>query len=283
MAAEAGMASPGLSVEERKMLLSGVPAFARLPEEALTSLTGRLQEERYSAGSVVVAEGDPGDRLYLISRGEAEVTTNTRGGPVPLAALGPGELFGEIALLEPGGKRQATVTATTDLVALSLAAPVFGEMLDAHPEARAAFREMAESLLVAKFLKQASPFSTLDGERLRRLASRLGRRTAAAGEAATVGGAPQRSPQCRKRDLLYYLLAVGLRGDCLACVSHHSISAPPTARGQDATGAPLRLGADGPRGGSPSVVRVARSVERGQPERKILGQERPPPGLQAGC
>ncbi len=187
---EAGMTSPCASVEERKKLPSGGPAFARLPEEALTSLAGRLQEERYPAGSVVVEEGDPGDRLYLISRGEAEVTTNIRGGPVPLAALGPGEIFGEIALLEPGGKRQATVTAATGLVALSLAAPVFGEMLDAHPEARATFREMAESLLVAKFLKQASPFSTLDGERLRWLASRLGRRTAAAGEAVIRQGEP---------------------------------------------------------------------------------------------
>jgi len=69
----------------------------------------------------MVAEGEAGDRLYLIAEGRAEVSTAGQGGPVPLAMLGPGELFGEIALLEPGGKRQATVTATTPLLALGLA------------------------------------------------------------------------------------------------------------------------------------------------------------------
>ena len=84
-------------------------------------------------------------------------------------------MFGEIALLEPGGKRQATVTATTDLLTSSLSAPAFHRVLDAYPEARTAFSEAAEEMLIAKFLKQASPFARLDAERLRRLISQLKR------------------------------------------------------------------------------------------------------------
>ncbi len=190
MASEAENAKTGVPREERKALLAGAPAFARLPEDALASLAGRLSEERYAAGSVVVAEGDVGDRLFLIHAGKAEVTVSGRGGPVPLAALGPGELFGEIALLQPDGKRTATVTATTDLRILSLAAPAFREVLESHPDARAAFEDLAETLLVAKFLKQASPFSTLDGGRLRRLAARLERRTVSAGEDIVRQGEP---------------------------------------------------------------------------------------------
>jgi CRP-like cAMP-binding protein len=129
-----------------------------------------LGEERYPAGAVVLAEGDRGDRLYLISGGHAEVSAEGSKGPVPLAALGPGEMFGEIALLEPGGTRQATVTATTVLLTLSLSAPAFHRVLDAYPGARTAFSEAAEEMLIAKFLKQASPFAALDAERLRRLA-----------------------------------------------------------------------------------------------------------------
>jgi CRP-like cAMP-binding protein len=92
---------------------------------------------------------------------------------MPLATLGPGELFGEIALLELQSRRQATVTAVEPLLCLGLHAADFRRALDAHPEARTAFEELADDLIVTKLLKQASPFSTLEGERLRRLAARL--------------------------------------------------------------------------------------------------------------
>ena len=167
-----------------------MPAFARLPEETLAELAGGLREERYPVGAVVVAEGDEGDRLYLISEGWAEVSAAGKAGPVPLAVLGPGELFGEIALLEPGSRRRATVTATEPLLALSLDAPEFRRVLEAHPEARAAFSEAAEEMLVARFLKQTSPFSTLEGERLRRLTARLEGLSVPAGEAIVRQGEP---------------------------------------------------------------------------------------------
>jgi putative peptide zinc metalloprotease protein len=171
-------------------LLSGMPAFARLPTPALESLAERLREERHPAGDVVVAEGEAGDRVYLISEGRAEVSAAGRTGPVPLARLGPGELFGEIALLEPGGKRQATVSTVTPLLLLSLYVADFHWVLSAYPVARDIFVETAEALLVAKFLKQASPFSTLDGDRLRRLAARLERLTFIAGEDIVRQGEP---------------------------------------------------------------------------------------------
>ena len=171
-----------------------MPAFARLPDGALEEMAALLEEERYPASTAVVAEGEAGDRLYVIAEGRAEVSVAGKAAPLPLAALGPGELFGEIALLEPGGRRQATVTAAEPLLALSLAAPEFRRVLDAQPEARAAFSEVAEEMLVAKFLKQASPFSALDGGRLRRLAGRLKRLSIPAGEAIVRQG--ERGEEC---------------------------------------------------------------------------------------
>jgi CRP-like cAMP-binding protein len=129
-----------------------------------------------------VVEGDAGERLYLIVEGRAEASTTGPSGTVPLATLGSGELFGEIALLEPGGRRQATVTAVEPLLVLSLRAADFRPVLETHPEARSAFKKMADDLLITKFLKQASPFSTLDGERLRQLSSQLERLEVSAGE-----------------------------------------------------------------------------------------------------
>jgi CRP-like cAMP-binding protein len=168
--------------ERRLELLAGVPAFAHLPALVLRELASRLTKERFQSGDTVVVEDGADDRLYLIVEGRAQASTTGPSGPVPLATLGPGELFGEIALLEPGSRRQATVTAVEPLLLLTLHATDFRRMLDAHPEARSAFAQMADDLLVAKFLKQASPFSTLDGERLRRLAARLERLDIPAGD-----------------------------------------------------------------------------------------------------
>ncbi len=190
MTSETGSAERGVPIEKRMALLSGVPAFARLPTPALEALAERLREERHPAGGVVVAEGDAGDRLYLISEGRAEVSAAGRAGPVPLARLGPGELFGEIALLEPGGKRQATVSAIAPFLLLSLHVADFHWILSAYPVARDVFVETAEALLVAKFLKQASPFATLDADRLRWLAARLERLTVSAGEDIVRQGQP---------------------------------------------------------------------------------------------
>src|SRR5215213_711959 len=161
--------SPGRRLE----LLAGVPAFSHLPAPVLEELASRLTEERFGSADTVVVEGDTDDRLYLIVEGRAEASTTGPSGTVPLATLGPGELFGEIALLELQSRRQATVTAVEPLFLLSLRAADFRRALDAHPEARSAFEGLADDLLVTKLLKQASPFSTLEGERLQRLAACL--------------------------------------------------------------------------------------------------------------
>jgi len=161
--------SPGRRLE----LLAGVPAFSHLPAPVLEELSSRLTEMRFRPADTVVVEGDTDDRLYLIVEGRAEASTTGSSGLVPLATLGPGELFGEIALLEHQSRRQATVAAVESLLLLGLHAADFRRALDAHPEARTAFEELAEDLLVTKLLKQANPFSTLDSERLRRLAARL--------------------------------------------------------------------------------------------------------------
>jgi putative peptide zinc metalloprotease protein len=170
---EPGSEDRTVSPERRVELLAGVPAFSHLPDPVLEDLASRLTEERILSADRVVVEGDTDDRLYLIVEGRAEASTIGPSGIVPLAALGPGELFGELSLLEAGGRRQATVTAIEPLFLLSLRATDFRLALDAHPEGRSAFEKLADDLLVTKLLKQASPFSTLDGERLRHLAARL--------------------------------------------------------------------------------------------------------------
>ena len=115
-----------------------------------------MREEQYSAGRAVVTEGEIGDRLYLIERGCAGATTAGPTGPILLAMLESGDLFGEIALLDTARRRHATVKALTALVTLSLSAAAFAKALAAFPEARLDLATTAEALLTAKYLKKKS-------------------------------------------------------------------------------------------------------------------------------
>jgi CRP-like cAMP-binding protein len=187
---EAGSKDRSVPPERRLELLEGVPAFAHLPPPVLEELASHLTAEHFQSGDTVVVEGDTDDRLYLIVEGQAEATTTGPSGIVPLATLGPGEMIGEVALLEPESGRQSTVTAVKPLLVLGLDTTYCRHVLDAHPEAKAAFAKLADDLLVAKFLKQSSPFSTLDGERLRRLGARLERREIPAEDAIIRRGEP---------------------------------------------------------------------------------------------
>lgn len=141
-------------LERRKLLLRRIPGFGGLPTSLLDELAHKLKEEHFPAASIVVAEGQPGDRLFLIEQGEAEVTTCGATGPVLLAQLERDDMFGEIALLASSRRRQATVTATTPLWTLSLSADSFDRALTACPEARIDVAAVADTLLTAKFLKQ---------------------------------------------------------------------------------------------------------------------------------
>ena len=92
-------------------------------------LVARLAEDyRVPAGQVFVHEGKRESQFYLIVSGKARVTRGRR----TVATLGPGEYFGELALLDPG-PRNATVTAQTDMEVLELGSRQFGGLLEEVP------------------------------------------------------------------------------------------------------------------------------------------------------
>lgn len=179
-------------LDRRAALLAGTPAFGTLPPDVLPELAAQLREEAYAPGAAVVVEGNAGDRLYLVADGDAEVSAADPGSgqPIPLAVLHAGDLFGELALLLPAERRQATVTALTPLRLLALERGRFDALLAAYPHARAALLDASRTLLTAKFLKLACPFHSLDGPRLRALAACVMRRTVAAGESIIRQGEP---------------------------------------------------------------------------------------------
>ena len=99
--------------------LKKVPFFADLPEVDAKILSEAAQEVRLSAGDKLFEEGSDGDRAYIIKEGRLEVVKESGGRDVLLAVREPGDVIGEMALLEKS-PRMATVQARTDCVLIAI-------------------------------------------------------------------------------------------------------------------------------------------------------------------
>ena len=105
--------------------LARVGLFAELPGEILGKLADRMQREEVAAGTVVIHEGEPGDRFYVLLSGVAGVSQSSIGDRRILRA---GEFFGEVALTMRVS-RTATVTAMTPCLVASCDSATFDELV----------------------------------------------------------------------------------------------------------------------------------------------------------
>ena len=108
--------------------LASVALLRSCNKRELERVARAADEVRLEAGRPVVEEGRPGNECYVIIRGTATVS---REGKV-IATIGPGDHFGELAVLD-GGPRSATVTATTDLDVLVIGRREFTALLEDVP------------------------------------------------------------------------------------------------------------------------------------------------------
>lgn len=109
-------------------LLRQVPLFEALDDDALERLAGEFYERSYRPGETLAGEGDSGRSFFVLESGE--VTVSVHGATV--ARLGPGSNFGEIALIDKGG-RTATITAETDVRAFVLPIWSFRPIVEKDP------------------------------------------------------------------------------------------------------------------------------------------------------
>jgi putative ABC transport system ATP-binding protein len=110
--------------------LKSCPVFADLRADELTRIAGEVLAERFSAGACVVRQGDAADTFYMIRSGKLEVEIEEGGVRRSVRFMGPGEFFGEIALIK-GGPRTATVTAREPSELLSLRKDTFRAAMEA--------------------------------------------------------------------------------------------------------------------------------------------------------
>ncbi len=137
MATMSGRRDSAQSIAE---LLGRVSIFSDLSPGELSRIAQVAVPRRFSPESVIIREGDPGDRFYVIVEGEAEVRTDGRF----TATLGSGSYFGEIALLKDV-PRTATVAARSAMRLLALERAPFLEAVTGHPRSIEAADEVVRA------------------------------------------------------------------------------------------------------------------------------------------
>lgn len=125
-------------------LLRGIPIFAPLSALVLERLAASLVPAHAEAGEAIVTQGEAGDRYYVVAEGQVRVLVDGR----PVRELGPGQGFGEIALLRDVS-RTASVIAITEVELLALERAPFLEVVTGHPRSEAAAESVVSAHLSA--------------------------------------------------------------------------------------------------------------------------------------
>lgn len=114
---------------EKVLILKSLSLFTETPETILSELAPLLEEIEYEQGTPVFNEGDIGDSMYVIYKGEVKIHK----GNSTLAVLKEKEVFGELSLLD-SETRSASATCDTDCFLFKLDQDPFYELLEARPE-----------------------------------------------------------------------------------------------------------------------------------------------------
>ena len=119
--------------------LAKLPLFGELDHHDLTHVAGWVNEKRFGEGDVLIEEGGMPTDVFVLESGTVDVTHEEQ----LIARLGPGDVVGEIALLDPQ-RRTATVTATSAVRAVALSVEDFASMDTEMPEITKQLRKIAE-------------------------------------------------------------------------------------------------------------------------------------------
>ena len=135
------------------------PLFADVDERHVRDVLDIARRRNFGSGEIVFHQGDPADTLHLIRSGRVAVRLDAgRGESVIAAVLGPGEMFGELALLDEDATRSATIAALEPLETLSVHQLDFSRLRQKSPE--------AANVLIAVLAGQVRRLSQQLGEAL---------------------------------------------------------------------------------------------------------------------
>lgn len=115
-------------------ILSRLPLFKGLKPEALAVIVPALRPAKFEAGQALFRQGETGRTAFVVVRGEVRVDVATpMQGTIAVASLGPGEVVGEIALVDPG-QRTATATAVQPTACVTLTTDALHALGEGRPD-----------------------------------------------------------------------------------------------------------------------------------------------------
>src|SRR5438034_5128600 len=117
---------------EALSILRGEPLFGCLSDDQLDHLVKQARLNVFGRGEPVIEEGSPGDSMFVLLRGEANVLVSKNGSTIQVATLSAGDCFGEMSLLT-GEPRSATVRADADCYVMEIGKPTMAEVLQDAP------------------------------------------------------------------------------------------------------------------------------------------------------
>jgi len=169
--------------------LAQVDLFSVLTPGELAGLAARVRRRRYTKGTVIFLQGEPGNILYVIEAGRVRIViASPEGRELEIAEYGPGEFVGDMALLD-GEPRSADAIAAEDCQLAILQREDFTRFIETHPQAAVRLLPVLSRRLrrVTRQLIEATLFDvfTRVARELLRLAADQGRRVPATGGAAS--------------------------------------------------------------------------------------------------
>ena len=112
--------------------LAEIGLFAKFDSMDLAAIKSHLQRTSYQQGDIIFREGDPGEEVFIVTKGTASAFLQSPNSAIRLATFAPGTVFGELAILD-AGPRSATVVADEDLVCLVLTMSKYTALMEKHP------------------------------------------------------------------------------------------------------------------------------------------------------
>jgi CRP-like cAMP-binding protein len=143
--------SDKLLLFEKVLILKSLAIFSETPETILSELAPLMQEEEVEEGRVIFNDGDIGDCMYIIHKGQIKIHK----GATALAILKEKEVFGELSLLD-SETRSASATTNTDCFLFKIDQEPFYELVETRPEVAKGFIKILCQRLRAQNEKAAA-------------------------------------------------------------------------------------------------------------------------------